>query len=323
MFLIMSKPSLFRVFVLLGGAAVVNSKTGYTCRETFDENLATIRDKTNSDIHFSIPSDAVLYSGTNRRHSVPIEITNNEQAPVTLLLLHDEVFPTRDLLADDIRQHKHVELLKNISTDKVRIDTNDTEQVDVNFFIPDYVPQIMSGQFYRSKVTVSARKSFENIKTEIIDRRWRKEVSFYLTVSDVDLSLEDALQPACSATVCSDWDECNVENCQLAEWHARLVINDNITGVRSIEVLDDPDLVTASYVFSENTYRLAVGTTKDVQYWVRASCCLPGVDIAVTDMAGNVEHCVVGKNTNNGNRRTPELLPWLIIWTISQAWNCL
>ena len=68
MFLIMSKPSLFRVFVLLGGAAVVNSKTGYTCRETFDQNLAIIREKTNSDIHFSIPSDAVLYSRTNRRH---------------------------------------------------------------------------------------------------------------------------------------------------------------------------------------------------------------------------------------------------------------
>ena len=91
---------------------------------------------------------------------------------MTLLLLHDEVFPTPDLLADDIRQHKHVELLKNISTDKVWIDTNDTEQVDVNFFIPDYVPQIISGQFYRSKVTVSARKSFEDI-TEISKKNFK------------------------------------------------------------------------------------------------------------------------------------------------------
>ncbi len=83
---------------------------------------------------------------------------------MTLLLLHDEVFPTPDLLADDIRQHKHVELLKNISTDKVWIDTNDTEQVDVNFFIPDYAED-----YYRSKVTISARKSFEDI-TEISKR---------------------------------------------------------------------------------------------------------------------------------------------------------
>ena len=89
--------------------------------------------------------------------SVPIEITNYEDDDVTLLILYDEDFPTRDLLSDD-HKHKHVELVKNILPDRVKILTNETIYVHVNFYIPDYVPM-----FYRSKVTVSVKKLFTNI----------------------------------------------------------------------------------------------------------------------------------------------------------------
>ena len=210
---------------------------------------------------------------------------------ITLLVSHRERYYNPD--------KRHVQFVSAVWPALIdALAFNETRTISVELRIPPFVPLGV-----RSLVTVQAERRTADRDGE----RTAYERSFFFTVSDRPLAAYDAYEPDCGrVSVCGAVDDAggvaaaaacaytDAGNCSDAAWAAEVRgAADNVTGLRHFALAPEHERLNAT-VRLASPAALAVGNNWGVDLLVEASCCVKGVELRLTDVAGNVAACEVG-----------------------------
>ena len=156
-------------------------------------------------------------------------------------------------------------------------------KVTLTIFAPTYVP---NGS--RVQITLIVRDKPKISSGAVIGLK-----SFLFSVTNLALNQIDHDPPTCqNSFLCSDFvSQCQTknddENCEVSEeFNAQILVQDELTGMRSIHAQDHK-------VLSD----LTVGNANNLMVNVTGDCCHPYVILNLTDVAGNSKLCKASVNT--------------------------
>ncbi len=253
------------------------------------------------DLELTLLEDSRLYAAPGESAEVLLQLTNYyydesiDDDDVTyshVVLTPWERYFSRE---DSSREQHHAQLTKSIWPPTVdNLGFNETVAVSLAIEVPEYVaPGI------QVKVTVSAER---------IGTTMTSTAEFFFTVSDRDLIYYDNLKPECVyATECKD------AVCQ-DEWTAKLVLADNVTGLRTVSVGDDT-YANVTLLFESP---LVAGSTRDFSVVLEIPCDYAGVEVMATDVAGNVALCPLGEvasGTKKFGYSVLSTMTWMVVQT--------
>lgn len=202
------------------------------------------------------------------------DIKNATQAEVRpIQLSYNEKFPSKG---------HHATFVTSLRPLTAHLSSALPLKVTLTIFAPTYVP---NGS--RVRVTLIVRDKPKISSGAVIGLK-----SFLFSVTNLALNQIDHDPPTCqNSFLCSDFvSQCqsknNDENCELnEEFNAQILVQDELTGMRSINAKDHKVLTD-----------LTVGNVNNLIVNVTGDCCHPNVILNLTDVAGNSKLCQASVN---------------------------
>ena len=176
----------------------------------------------------------------------------------------------------------HATFVTALRPSNAQLSSTQPVKVTLTIFAPTYVP---NGS--RVRITLIVRDKPKTSSGAVLGLK-----AFLFSVTNLALNQIDHDPPTCqNSFTCSDFvSQCqnSVESCENDEFHANILVQDELTGIRTLTAKDHKVLTD-----------LMVGNVNELNVSVTGDCCHPNVIMNLTDVAGNSQLCRASVNHAN------------------------
>jgi len=249
---------------------------------------------TKPEVRIQLDSNSVLSapSGVYATVQFHLSLDPNLNLTKTALISHFEKFPSRG---------RHATFVTSVRPETAVLGKDMPTTVTVTIFAPNYVPnetRVLITLIVREKPSNPMDISRQNL---ILGRK-----TFYFLVTNWLLKDIDHELPDCqNKFLCHNiLEACNfkkskknvkessksTDSCSDHDWTADVLVYDNVTGLKSVQNLQDGNFVDDN---------LLIGSTRSTKITVSGSCCNAFEAILnLTDVAGNSNLCHASMNAS-------------------------